>query len=214
MPAVQGGEAPIPLVGAKEAGERELGGDKAGRIVEAMRQAVAARGIAGATFDQVSRLAGVSRGLLHYYFGTKERLLVEVVRREADRSIERLEAGIAHAATPEGVVEELVRGMEEYLAQVRTDAIMFYEMLTLAQRNDEILGELAALRRRTREHLAAALRTRREAGVLELRAEPQVVAGFLVALGDGVMTARLSEPDADIASLMEHAVRAARALLG
>ena len=49
-----------------------------------MRRSVAARGAAGATFDHVAREAGVSRGLLHYYFGTKERLLAEVVRRDAD----------------------------------------------------------------------------------------------------------------------------------
>ena len=51
---------------------------------------VAARGIAGATFDHVAREAGVSRGLLHYYFGTKERLLVEVVRRECEVRKQRL----------------------------------------------------------------------------------------------------------------------------
>jgi AcrR family transcriptional regulator len=62
----------------------ELSGDKAARIVEAMRLSVAARGIAGSTFDHVAREAGVSRVLLHYYFGTKERLLVEVVRRESE----------------------------------------------------------------------------------------------------------------------------------
>ena len=48
-----------------------------------MRTSVATRGIAGSTFDAVAGEAGVSRGLLHYYFGTKERLLIEVVRREA-----------------------------------------------------------------------------------------------------------------------------------
>ena len=42
------------------------------------------RGAAGATFDHVAREAGVSRGLLHYHFGTKEKLLAEVVRRDAD----------------------------------------------------------------------------------------------------------------------------------
>jgi AcrR family transcriptional regulator len=41
------------------------------RIVDAMRRSVAARGAAGATFDHVAREAGVSRGLLHYHFGTK-----------------------------------------------------------------------------------------------------------------------------------------------
>ena len=63
---------------------RELPGEKATRIVEAMRASVAERGISGSTFDVVARAAGVSRGLLHYYFGTKERLLVEAVRRETE----------------------------------------------------------------------------------------------------------------------------------
>ena len=57
--------------------ERELSGEKAQRIIDAMRDSVAKRGAAGSTFEHVAREAGVSRGLLHYYFGTKERLLVE-----------------------------------------------------------------------------------------------------------------------------------------
>ena len=55
------------------------------------------RGATGATFDHVAREAGVSRGLLHYYFGTKERLLVEVVRRDCDLRMERLSATAAGA---------------------------------------------------------------------------------------------------------------------
>src|SRR4051794_22819118 len=61
---------------------RQLESERAQRIVEAMRRSVAQRGAAGSTFDHVAREAAVSRGLLHYYFGTKERLLVEVVRRD------------------------------------------------------------------------------------------------------------------------------------
>src|SRR5882757_2432011 len=96
---------------------KELTGEKAGRIVEAMRVSVAARGIAGSTFDHVAREAGVSRGLLHYYFGTKERLLVEVVRREGEVRIERLEQAIAGAESPEDVLAALVQGFEEYLGE-------------------------------------------------------------------------------------------------
>ena len=70
---------------------RELSGEKAQRIVEAMRSSVARRGIAGSTFEHVAREAGVSRGLLHYYFGTKEALLVEVVRRDTEHRIARLD---------------------------------------------------------------------------------------------------------------------------
>ena len=81
-----------------------------------MRISVAMRGIAGSTFDQVARAAGVSRGLLHYYFGTKERLLVEVVRRESDVRIEQLERQIAGATSAEDVVTALVESFQDFLA--------------------------------------------------------------------------------------------------
>src|ERR1041384_1708379 len=77
--------------------ERELSGEKAQRIIDAMRESVAKRGAAGSTFERVAREAGVSRGLLHYYFGTKERLLAEVVRHDSDLRISELEARLGGA---------------------------------------------------------------------------------------------------------------------
>jgi AcrR family transcriptional regulator len=191
---------------------RELSGDKAARIVEAMRASVAARGIAGSTFDHVANEAGVSRGLLHYYFGTKERLLVEVVRRESDVRIEGLEEAIGGAVNAEDVLHALVRSFEEWLGDGPAP-VMIYEMLTLAQRNDEIAAELAELGRRTRSHLSGALERKRDSGVLALRVEPELAAMFLFALADGVMVRRLSEPELDIGPLTEQAIAAARAVL-
>ena len=77
---------------------RKLDGERAQRIVSAMRASVGARGAAGSTFDVVAREAGVSRGLLHYYFGSKERLLVEVVRRDCDARIAACNRGPAYSS--------------------------------------------------------------------------------------------------------------------
>ena len=177
-----------------------------------MRASVATRGIAGSTFDHVANEAGVSRGLLHYYFGSKERLLIEVVRRESDVRIERLEEAIGGAADAEDVLGALVRSFHEWLGD-QPAPVMTYEMLTLAQRNDEIAAELAELGRRTRSHLADALEGKQHTGVLSLRLEPELAAMFLFALADGVMVRRLSEPELDIGSLTEQAIVAARAVL-
>jgi AcrR family transcriptional regulator len=193
--------------------QRELTGDKAGRIVEAMRVSVAARGIAGSTFDQVAREAGVSRGLLHYYFGTKERLLVEVVRRECDLRNARLEEAIGGARSADDVIAALVRSFEDFLGEGPATAVMFYEMLTLAQRCEEIATELAELGRRTRSHLADVLRAKAQDGVLELRAEPGTLATLLFALADGIIVRRLAEPELDVGPVMAQAAAAARALL-
>jgi AcrR family transcriptional regulator len=185
---------------------------KAARIVEAMRTSVAARGIAGSTFDHVAHEAGVSRGLLHYYFGTKEQLLIEVVRRESAVRTERLEQAIEAAGHAEHVLDALVRSFEDWLG-AGPAPVMIYEMLTLAQRTEEIAAELAELGRRTRSHLAGALERKRAAGVLSLRVDSELAAMFLFALADGVIVRRLSEPELDIGPLTEQAIAAARAVL-
>lgn len=191
----------------------QLPNDKAVRIVEAMRASVASRGFAGSTFDHVAREAGVSRGLLHYYFGTKERLLVEVVRRECQVRGQLLDQAVAGARGADDLIDALVRSFEDVLNEGSSEVVMFYELLTLAQRNAGIAAELAGLARTLRLTLAEALRTGSEAGVFELRAEAGDVATFLLALADGVMMRRMSEPDLDARRLMDQAVAAARALL-
>ncbi len=191
----------------------QLPSDKAARIVEAMRASVAARGIAGSTFDHVAREAGVSRGLLHYYFGTKERLVVEVVRRECQVRGEMLEQAVAGARGADELIGALVHSFEEVLGEGSSEVVMFYELLTLAQRNDGIAAELAELARTLRLTLADALRAGSEAGVFALEADPGDIATFLLALADGVMIRRMSEPELDVRRLMDQAVAAARALL-
>ena len=193
---------------------RDLSTARATRIVEAMRVSVARRGIAGSTFDHVAREAGVSRGLLHYYFGTKERLLVEVVRRESDVRIERLEQAILNAKSADDVLAALVKSFEAFLGEGPSAAVMIYELITLGQRNEEIAAELAELGRRVRSHTADTLRAKSEAGIVSLRADPDTVATFLFALADGMTIRRLSEPELDIGPVMEQAIAAARALLG
>src|ERR1700749_3285282 len=90
---------------------RPLESDKAQRIVDAMRESVARRGAAGSTFEHVAREAGVSRGLLHYYFGTKEPLLIEVARRDSDLRIERLDEMLGEATTADAVLDVLVKSL-------------------------------------------------------------------------------------------------------
>src|SRR3954451_24016724 len=82
--------------------QRKLDKDKARRIVEAMRVTVGSHGAAGATFDRVAQEAGVSRGLLHYYFGTKERLLAETVRHNAGLHMAQLQSRLREEGSVPG----------------------------------------------------------------------------------------------------------------
>jgi AcrR family transcriptional regulator len=193
---------------------RLLSGDKAARIVEAMRASVAARGAAGSTFDHVAREAGVSRGLLHYYFGTKERLLVEVVRRDCDIRMAALDDALSGARTADDFIDVLLRSLEDVVEHDPAFFTLIFEIFTLARRNDEIAAEMAELVRRTRARLAELLETKQREGVLDLAEEPDAIAAVLFALGDGLALSALSDPGRDLRPTLRAGVACARTLLG
>jgi AcrR family transcriptional regulator len=190
-----------------------LSGDKAQRIVDAMRASVAARGAAGSTFDHVAREAGVSRGLLHYYFGTKERLLVEVVRRDSDLRLAALDEAIAAAATADELLHVLVRSLEELVARDPAFVALHFELFTSSRRTPEIAAELAALHRRIREHVAEQLEAKRAEGVIAMGADAEAVVTVLLSLADGLALRMLADPEHDWGPTLAAAMRAARALL-
>ena len=207
------GGAPNGESGPTGPGGRSLTGEKAQRIIDAMRSSVARRGSAGSTFDQVSREAGVSRGLLHYYFGTKEQLLVEAVRRDCDLRLERLEQQLSTAKTSADFIDLMRRSLQETVAEDAEFITLVFELFTLSLRNRDIAEEYADLIRRTREHVARMLAAAQRDGVLRLHAEPEVVAEILFSLGDGIALRMLTEPDRDYTDTMRAAVTCASSLL-
>jgi AcrR family transcriptional regulator len=193
--------------------ERRLPGEKAQRIVEAMRSSVARRGFAGSTFDHVAREAGVSRGLLHYYFGTKERLLAEVVRHDTDVRMALVDQQLADAATPDDVLERLVASLEDVIEGEPEFITLVFELFALSRRHEEVAVEFAELLRRTREQLAELLRAKEEAGAVSLGADADAVAGVLFAMADGMSMRMLAEPGRDWAPTIAASIAAARPLL-
>lgn len=198
---------------AATAGTRVLAGDKAQRIVDAMRSSVARRGTAGSTFDHVAREAGVSRGLLHYYFGTKEQLLVEVVRRDCDLRLAALERQLEGARTPDDFIAALVLARDDLVRNEPELLSVVFELFTLAQRNDEIRAEFVDVQRRIRDHVAELLAAKEAEGVLRLEADPYAVTEVLFSLADGVAMRMLTEGDRDFGPTIAAGVIAVRALV-
>jgi AcrR family transcriptional regulator len=193
--------------------ERELSGDKAQRIVDAMRDSVARRGAAGSTFEHVAREAGVSRGLLHYYFGTKERLLVEVVRRDTELRVEALDERLVPAKNVDDVIDALVASLTEMIENEPGYFLLLFELFSAGRRNPDIQREVGQLFERTRTHVADLLRGKEEEGVLSLRFAAEDVVSYLFALGDGFALQALSDPSRDTTGAFAAGVASARFLL-
>jgi AcrR family transcriptional regulator len=179
-----------------------------------MRSSVGTRGAAASTFDHVAREAGVSRGLLHYYFGSKERLLVEVCRTDCEARIQAMDERLATADSVDAIVAALVHGLEEFLEDEPGTQAVVYELLSVSRHSEEMRAELAELYRRWRAHLAEALRQKQAEGVVRLQGDPATVASVLFALGDGIGIQVVSEPDWDSRPTFELGIQVARRLLG
>lgn len=197
------------------AGQGRLDSEKARRIVEAMRASVGLRGAAASTFDQVAQAAGVSRGLLHYYFGSKERLLVEVVRHDSEIRLGALRAGLAEATTVDELVAVMLAGFRSFMEEDEAAApALIFELFTASRHNPEIAGELAALYRSVRDTVAEALTEKQQESVVQLRADAGSVAAIIFAMADGTALQILSDPGWDPAPALATGELAVRHLLG
>jgi AcrR family transcriptional regulator len=199
--------------GAASAGGRSLSGEKAQRIVEAMRRSVARRGTAGSTFDHVSREAGVSRGLLHYYFGTKEQLLVEAARRDCELRMELLEHQLAGAQTADDFIDLMAQNLQETVREDPEFVTLVFELFMLSRRNEDIAAEYRGLMQRMRGQVAAMLALAQGEGILRLHAEPEAIADVLFSLADGLALRMLADPDRDYTATVQAGIVAVRALL-
>jgi AcrR family transcriptional regulator len=200
-------------VASRPAGGRSLSGERAVRIVEAMRESVAEVGIAGSTFERVAAKASVSRGLLHYYFGTKERLLVEVIRRDTDERIEGLSAAMRAATTVDEMIFAMSETFERTLREQTGYVYMVSELYVAGRHNPELQRELGALYSRARREFAAILREKEREGVVRLRFGAEATLAYLFGAGDGLTVQRLTDPTLDVLATLDAAMGVARWLL-
>ena len=151
--------------------------------------------------------------MLHYYFGTKEQLLVEAVRRDCELRMEQLERQLSGAQTAEDFIDLMAQNLTETVREDPDFVTLVFELFTLSRRNADIALEYAELMRRTREQVAAMLAAAQGEGILHLHAQPEAVAEILFSLGDGLALRMLTEPDRDFTATVRAGIACARALL-
>jgi AcrR family transcriptional regulator len=193
---------------ANKPAARTLSGEKAQRIVAAMRESVAEVGIADSTFERVSSKAEVSRGLLHYYFGTKENLLVEVIRRDTDDRVDALVSAVREATTVDEVIAAMFDAFSRTVNEESGYVYMASELFVAGRHRPEIQRELGSLYSRARGAVAAVLREKQDEGVLALRFDAESVITHMFAAGDGAVVQLLTDPtlDAEAASAASYQV--------
>lgn len=147
------------------------------------------RGFAETRVADIAAVAGTSSGTIHYYFETREEVLVAALRWASERVFARLDApsGSAQPGTP--ALTRMARLLElaiPYPKARRDEYVLWIEMWTLVLRDPERLAQLEELSARWREFYLTTVEAGVASGEFRPAAAPEVVAERISALADGL----------------------------
>ena len=192
--------------------ERRIQSATGQRILAVARELVAERGVDGTHIVEITRRAGIASGLVNYYFGSKRRLLGEVIDADAADRLTLLRECVGEAATFEDLMRGLARVVGELLHPTHgTRALQ--ELTTLALRDSDIAARHARGHERYHRELAAILTRHHDAGIARLRADASTVATVLLALGQGLVTECLMDPSCDVTAASRYTLKVVRDML-
>jgi len=104
------------------------------------------KGFAAASIRDISRASGTSLAGLYYYFKSKDHLLFLIQQEAFSTLMERLEAKLAEAASPEQGIQAFIQNhLEHFAGNPKAAKVLSHESDTLKGTYQE---EIAALKRR------------------------------------------------------------------
>jgi AcrR family transcriptional regulator len=173
-------------------------------LLAAAKQVVLERGLSHTRVADVADATNVSGGLIHYHFATKDILLTEMLRTEAEHDIAKARR---LAGGPGSAVERLDRVMREFVPTTRNDQtwVLWIDAWGAGLRDDAL--------RQISEELDEAWRAMLESVIVDgVRsgefkcADPQAVADRMSALLDGMgLRVTLQRPGMNRKQMIEHA---------
>jgi len=155
-------------------------------LLDAAERLLVEAGAAGITTRRVAEEARANHGLVHYYFGSVEQLLVRVLERFTERLIERQRELYAADAS----FLEKWRTAMAYLDEDRPYQKIWLELQALAWNRPELQERLAQVHAEWRAVLIEAFAPVREELGLELPLEALVT--LVYTFNEGIMLERLS----------------------
>ena len=168
--------------------------DNRERLIAAGYTVLSEKGFEATTVKEVAHVAGVSPGLFHYYFASKDELLLAVLH-EAGERYGRMMRDLRAAVPADHFLEAAFDALRERVTREPGWYRLHFELFALGLRNptfQPMLGEMLGF---IRQMFARAFQG--ITGGDEGRAE--ALAAVVLASFDGLALQQLAQPEADLA---------------
>jgi len=166
-------------------------------LLDAAERLLVEVGAAGITTRRVAEEAGANHGLVHYYFGSVEQLLVRVLERFTERLIERQREMYA-ADMP---FLEKWRTAMAYLEEDRPYQKIWFELQAMSWNRPELRERLVGVHSEWRAVLSEAFARARDE--LDLDVPLEALVSLVYTFNEGIMLDRLSGIETEHQELLE-----------
>jgi AcrR family transcriptional regulator len=185
------------------------------RIVAAASKVLAEKGYEAATVKEIAREAQAAPGLVHYYFGGKDELLVEALQDAGERFHQRMQRFAQHAPTSE-LLDAFLQQVYERVDQEPEVYRLRYESFSLGLHNETIaprVRERLAQRRDEIGSMMAKILQAEEEPKHVQQPDPTLLAALLLALYDGLALQKIMDPEFDLEAAYQLLARMLHSLL-
>jgi len=156
------------------------------RLLDAAETMFVRKGLAATSVDDISEEAGYSRGAFYFNFESKAEVLIELLRRDGERTCLNLHAITKKGGTSDEVQE---RATACFTDSLRPDSFSLWaEGALLASRDAAYRDPINALRNQRLAATGECIRSLRAANKAELsRGQTEALAIGMASISDGIM---------------------------
>ena len=91
--------------------------EKAESILDTAKKMFGRYGLQKTTLDEIARMARVAKATIYNYFGSKDRVYLEVLRREANEIVEKISSSVDQEVLPGDKVTAFARAKFRYMRE-------------------------------------------------------------------------------------------------
>jgi AcrR family transcriptional regulator len=176
--------------------------ERINHIIEAASAVLAAQGYANTSIKDIAREAGIAQGLVHYYFGSKEELVLAVLRQTCGEMLEETRRSFNESqGHPLARAWAGLQAAEKRSSERPELFRLMLEMVPLSQTNRALRAQLQDLYENLCAEVTEMIDELNEQLPTPLPIPARDFAGVVVAAIDGLAIRGLVDPDADPSAL-------------
>jgi AcrR family transcriptional regulator len=165
------------------------------RLLEAGRKVFLARGFHGASLEQVSAAAGLTKGAVYARFDSKADLFFALLERHVAERVEEIRAATLVLKTPHDAALAAGRQWLERASRHRGWALLTTEFRVVAARDPALLRRYRTLHQRLESGLAEVFAEVHHRAGTAPAIEPRRWARLALGIGNGLLLERWVEED-------------------